>query len=128
MTHSESAECGLSTLTTLARALDDVCRSNAGVRGNSSFETESVPRISVHDYLIKRIYPYCQAFDSSVYLVAALYVHRLCKASKSVFPTMHNIHRLMATALLVASKATDGAAGLELGRRARRAGRAERGR
>ena len=49
-------------------------------------------------------------FDFVCFHVATWYLHRLCLIDPAYCPTLHNIHRLIVAALLVASKATDGAA------------------
>ena len=96
-------------LRTLAEALDRVCSSNVDLRGQSPtvFDAVSVPAMSVHCYLV-RMHRYTK-FDFVCFHVAAWYLHKLGELDAAFCPTLHNIHRLLVTALLVASKATDGA-------------------
>jgi len=95
------------TLRSLAMALERVCSSNADLRSNAPtvFDAVAVPAMSVHCYLV-RMRRYTK-FDFSCFMVAMTYLDRLCQEGSSYCPTMHNIHRLLVTALLVASKATD---------------------
>jgi len=91
----------------MAAAIDRVCSQNTDLRGvtPTMFDAVSVPAMSVHAYLV-RMRRYTK-FDFSCFLVAITYLDRLCRQGLSFCPTMHNIHRLVVTALLVASKATD---------------------
>lgn len=95
------------TLRALSLALERVCATNTDLRASSPtvFDAVSVPAMSVHCYLV-RMRRYTK-FDFSCFLVALTYLDRLCGQGTMFCPTMHNIHRLLVTALLVASKATD---------------------
>ena len=62
--------------------------------------------MSIQAYLV-RLRRYTK-FDITCFPVAVLYLADLCEAHGPAFcPTYHNIHRLLVTALLVASKAND---------------------
>lgn len=94
-------------LRALATALERVCGSNVDLRGMNPtvFDAVSVPAMSVHCYLV-RMHRYTK-FDFVCFHVAAWYLHRLGQLDPAYCPTLHNIHRLLVAALLVASKATD---------------------
>ena len=96
-------------LRVLATALERVCNANIDLRGTSPtvFDAVSVPAMSVHCYLV-RMHRYTK-FDFVCFHVATWYLHRLGVIDPAFCPTLHNIHRLLVAALLVASKATDGA-------------------
>lgn len=93
----------------MASMLEHICHQNADMRAVSPtmFDAVSIPAMSLHCYLV-RMRRYTK-FDFSCFFVAISYIERLCKQNVSLCPTMHNIHRLIVTAILVASKATDGA-------------------
>jgi len=94
-------------LRALATALERVCHSNVDLRSASPtvFDAVSVPAMSVHCYLV-RMHRYTK-FDFVCFHVATWYIHRLCQIDPAYCPTLHNVHRLIVAALLVASKATD---------------------
>jgi hypothetical protein len=96
-------------LRALATAIERVCNSNVDLRSISPtvFDAVSVPAMSVHCYLV-RMHRYTK-FDFVCFHVATWYLHRLAQIEPAYCPTLHNIHRLLVAALLVASKATDGA-------------------
>lgn len=96
-------------LRTLASALERVCSINCDLRSHfpTVFDAVSVPDMTIHCYLV-RLHRYTK-FDFVCFHVAAWYVLRLCQSDSACCPTMHNVHRLLIAALLVASKATDGA-------------------
>ena len=90
--------------------LQQLCDQNSDLRAKcpTIFDSVAKPTMSVHCYLI-RIRRYTK-FDSLCFLVALAYLRRLCEHHGPSFcPTHHNIHRLFITAVLVASKANDGA-------------------
>ena len=95
-------------LRALAAALERVCQVNCDLRSSSPtvFDAVAVPAMSIHCYLV-RLHRYTK-FDFVCFHVAAWYLGRLCREGSAYCPTMHNIHRLLIAALLVASKATDG--------------------
>ena len=94
-------------LRVLATALERVCNANIDMRSSSPtvFDAVSVPAMSVHCYLV-RMHRYTK-FDFVCFHVATWYLHRLGQIDPAYCPTLHNIHRLLVAALLVASKATD---------------------
>lgn len=96
-------------LRVLAAALERVCNLNCDLRATSPtvFDAVSVPAMSIHCYLV-RLHRYTK-FDFVCFYVATWYLRRLCLVDPAYCPTLHNIHRLLIAALLVASKATDGA-------------------
>lgn len=105
--HSEALDHQLQ-LRALATALERVCHINCDLRSTSPtvFDAVSVPAMSVHCYLV-RLHRYTK-FDFVCFHVATWYLHQLCVTDPAYCPTLHNIHRLLVAALLVASKATDG--------------------
>ena len=95
-------------LRALATALERVCGVNCDLRASSPtpFDAVAVPAMSIHAYLV-RLHRYTK-FDFVCFHVATWYLGRLCVQNPAYCPTMHNVHRLLVAALLVASKATDG--------------------
>ena len=94
----------------ISAVLQQLCDHNSDRRAScpTIFDSVAKPTMSVHCYLI-RIRRYTK-FDSLCFLVALAYLRRLCEQHGPSFcPTHHNIHRLFITAVLVASKANDGA-------------------
>jgi hypothetical protein len=94
----------------ISAVLQQLCDQNSDLRAKcpTIFDSVAKPTMSVHCYLI-RIRRYTK-FDSLCFLVALAYLRRLCdQHGPSFCPTHHNIHRLFITAVLVASKANDGA-------------------
>ena len=94
----------------ISAVLQQLCDQNSDLRAKcpTIFDSVAKPTMSVHAYLI-RIRRYTK-FDSLCFLVALAYLRRLCEQHGPSFcPTHHNIHRLFITAVLVASKANDGA-------------------
>jgi len=94
-------------LRAIASNIERICVQNSDLRAvcPTIFDAVSVPAMSVQCYLV-RMRRYTK-FDFTVFLVAISYLDRLCQLGVSYCPTIHNIHRLLVTALLVASKATD---------------------
>mmetsp|Transcript_33306 Transcript_33306/g.87662 ORF Transcript_33306/g.87662 Transcript_33306/m.87662 type:complete len:297 (+) Transcript_33306:134-1024(+) len=96
-------------LRALAVALERVCCLNRDLRSSSPtvFDAVAVPAMSIHCYLV-RLHRYTK-FDFICFHVATWYLARLCATPEgsAYCPTLHNIHRLLIAALLVASKATD---------------------
>lgn len=66
---------------------------------NSIFDNESIPKIGIKDYLI-RIMKYCKINKSTI-VIALVYIDRL---PSDFFISMFNIHKVILTAILVASK------------------------
>ena len=94
----------------ISAVLHQLCGHNSDLRAKSLtiFDCVAKPTMPVYDYLV-RIHYYTE-FDSVCFLVALVYLRRLCEQNGPAFcPTHHNIHRLMITALNVAAKANDGA-------------------
>ena len=89
----------------LALVLEFVCRTNNDLRDLSPtlFDAVCIPNMPLKDY-VERIRRYA-SLDFTCFLVALSYLDRLVSGSRSFCPTIHNIHRLLATSLLVASKA-----------------------
>ena len=98
-------------LRAIAVALERICRVNRDLRSSAPtvFDAVAVPAMSIHCYLV-RLHRYTK-FDFVCFHVAAWYLAKLCQTPEgsAYCPTLHNIHRLLIAALLVASKATDGA-------------------
>lgn len=97
-------------LRVLATALERVCSVNCDLRARSPtvFDAVSVPAMTIHCYLV-RLHRYTK-FDFVCFHVAMWYLARLCVEGGAAYcPTLHNVHRLLIAALLVASKSTDGA-------------------
>jgi hypothetical protein len=96
-------------LRSLAMILEAVCSSNADLRIDhpTRFDGVEAPAMSVTDYLARlRRYTRC---DINSFLVAITYINRLCNRSVAFCPTCHNIHRLLVSAIHIASKAMDDA-------------------
>jgi len=96
-------------LRAIAVALERICRVNRDLRSSAPtvFDAVAVPAMSIHCYLV-RLHRYTK-FDFVCFHVAAWYLAKLCQTPEgsAYCPTLHNIHRLLIAALLVASKATD---------------------
>ena len=94
----------------IAAVLEQLCDDNSDLRAFSPtmFDAVAKPPISIHCYLL-RIRRHTK-FDSICFLAALAYLRRLCDGHGApFFPTHYNIHRLLITAVLIASKANDGA-------------------
>ena len=93
----------------IAATLENVVRQNQDLRQSqpTSFDAVSAPAITVHRYL-SRIRQYTK-FQDECYVVALVYLDRLFQNHKAPFlPTAHNVHRLVITSVLLASKFYDG--------------------
>jgi hypothetical protein len=66
---------------------------------NSIFDNESIPKISIKEYLI-RIMKYCKINKSTI-VIALVYIDRL---PSDFFISMYNIHKVILSSILVASK------------------------
>ncbi|XP_073023200.1 cyclin-U2-1 [Primulina eburnea] len=66
------------------------------------FDCGEVPDMSIQAYL-ERIYRYTRA-GSSVYVVAYIYIDRLCQLYPEFRIGSRNVHRLLVTTIMVASK------------------------
>lgn len=94
----------------IAATLENVVQQNQDLRQSqpTSFDAVSAPSITVHRYL-SRIRQYTK-FQDECYVVALVYLDRLFQNHKAPFlPTAHNVHRLIITSVLLASKFYDGA-------------------
>lgn len=92
----------------IAATLENVVRQNQDLRQSqpTSFDAVSAPAITVHRYL-SRIRQYTK-FQDECYVVALVYLDRLFQNHKAPFlPTAHNVHRLVITSVLLASKFYD---------------------
>jgi len=97
------------SLRNLSIIFEKLCGSNHDLRSvtPTRFDGVDVPGMSVSSYLARlRRYTHC---DFNSFLVAITYIKRLCGRDVAFCPTHHNIHRLLVTGLLVASKAMDDA-------------------
>ncbi|XP_073138109.1 cyclin-U2-1 [Henckelia pumila] len=66
------------------------------------FESDEAPDMSIQSYL-ERIYRYTRA-GSSVYVVAYVYIDRICQLYPEFRIGSRNVHRLLVTTIMVASK------------------------
>jgi len=92
----------------MAAVIEQLCDNNTDMRAVSPtiFDSVARPTMSVHSYLV-RIRRYTK-FDSTCFLVAMAYLRLLCAwHGPSFCTTHHNIHRLLITSVLIASKAND---------------------
>jgi len=97
-----------SYLTTIAHVIGRLCDCNRDLRATSptSFDSVEAPCMSVHSYL-QRIRRYTR-FDDMCFLIALAYLGRIAQAGgPSLCLTHHNVHRLLVTALVLASKSSD---------------------
>lgn len=67
---------------------------------NSAFYTESIPQISIHDYLI-RIIKYTH-IEQSTLICALIYIDRL--SSSGIIINEHTIHKVLFTSILLSMK------------------------
>lgn len=95
------------TLKLISALLTDVSNSNDDLRGSepTPFDAISCPDMSVYSYLA-RIRKYTK-FDRECFPIALVYLMRLRAEGPMFAATPHNVHRLLITALLLASKASD---------------------
>ncbi|KAJ1617985.1 cyclin-domain-containing protein [Pavlovales sp. CCMP2436] len=92
----------------IAANLENVVNQNHDLRQSqpTSFDAVSAPSITVHRYLL-RIRQYTK-FQDECYVVALVYLDRLFAQHKAPYlPTAHNVHRLIITSVLIASKFYD---------------------
>lgn len=91
-------------LGTLVVVLDTISHLNGSLRDDAptAFDAVAIPTMKLSDY-VKRLQRYT-SFNFTCFLVALTYIDRLCVQSRSFCPTRHNVHRLLVTTLLVASK------------------------
>nr|XP_043626602.1 cyclin-U2-1-like [Erigeron canadensis] len=66
------------------------------------FDCNETPDMTIQSYL-ERIFRYTRA-GPSVYVVAYVYIDRFCRSLPEFRITAHNVHRLLITTIMVASK------------------------
>lgn len=69
---------------------------------NRVFDCHETPDMTIQSYL-ERIFKYTKA-GPSVYVVAYVYIDRFCQANPGFRITSRNVHRLLITTIMVASK------------------------
>ncbi|KAM7261075.1 hypothetical protein ACFE04_026550 [Oxalis oulophora] len=69
---------------------------------NRMFDCHETPDMSIQSYL-ERIFKYTRA-GPSVYVVAYVYIDRFCQANPGFRINQRNVHRLLITTIMVASK------------------------
>lgn len=106
MVYSEDAR-EVAILKLIGSLLADVTESNCDLRRESPtvFDAVSCPDMSVYSYLA-RIRKYTK-FDVECFPIALIYLMRLRSVGPMFAVTPHNVHRMLITALLLASKASD---------------------
>ena len=72
-----------------------------GKKDNSPFVHEHAPKISILDYLL-RIQKYSN-IENSTFIIALIYIDRICEKKKIIL-TKYNIHRILFTSILIATK------------------------
>jgi hypothetical protein len=72
-----------------------------GKKDNSPFVHEHAPKISIFDYLL-RIQKYSN-IENSTFIIALIYIDRICEKKKIIL-TKYNIHRILFTSILIATK------------------------
>ena len=70
-------------------------------KDHSPFAHEHAPKISLFDYLL-RIQKYSN-IENSTFIIALIYIDRICQ-KKGIILTKYNIHRLLFTSILIATK------------------------
>lgn len=70
--------------------------------GTRVFDCHEIPDMTIQSYL-ERIFRYTRA-GPSVYVVAYVYIDRFCQANPGFRIHARNVHRLLITTLMVASK------------------------
>jgi len=97
----------LRALRVIAQRLDNLCAGNVDLRKSSPspFDLVNAPKMTLECYLARLSRN--TKFDFVCFFVALTYMERLCVKERSFCPTAYNVHRLLCTVLLVASKATD---------------------
>jgi len=85
--------------------LDSICARNADLRRElpTVFDSTIAASVSPGAYMdrLRKL----TEFEEAIFLVALTFIDRLCQCSVAARPTHFNIHRLILTALCVASKA-----------------------
>lgn len=75
-------------------------------RNKTHFDSAHAPPMGISDYLTKRIHRYFLCSESC-YVLALVYMDRLGKVDPAMAVCDLNVHRMLATALLVAAKFND---------------------
>jgi len=93
------------TLRLITLTLDRICNTNRELRDDcpTPFDAVAIPAMPLVAY-VARLRRYTK-LDFVCFLVALTYMDQLCQQDGAFCPTLHNIHRLLVTSLLVASKA-----------------------
>jgi hypothetical protein len=99
----------ISVLARVLHRLIDINHSNASISGSPAaksplFDSSSNPPISIIAYL-QRIQKFAKCSDA-VFIVALIYIDRLIELRNIVLTSL-NVHRIIITSILLASKTTD---------------------
>ncbi|KAI3420754.1 Cyclin [Psidium guajava] len=78
------------------------CPSRVGKTPRGVFDCHETPDMTIQSYL-ERIFRYTRAVPS-VYVVAYVYIDRFCQANPGFRINARNVHRLLITTIMVASK------------------------
>ncbi|PKI54034.1 hypothetical protein CRG98_025581 [Punica granatum] len=78
------------------------CSWTGGDRARMVFDCSERPDMTIQSYL-ERISRYTRA-GPSVYVIAYVYIDRFCQANPGFRITLRNVHRLLITTIMVASK------------------------
>ncbi|KAK7256530.1 hypothetical protein RIF29_29983 [Crotalaria pallida] len=73
-----------------------------GISTNNIFDCREIPDMTIQSYL-ERIFRYTRA-GPSVYVVAYVYIDRFCQNNPGFRINARNVHRLLITTIMVASK------------------------
>lgn len=96
-------------LQVLSDVLNSLCEQSLGLGISNSpvtlFHAYQVPKITIKDYL-KRLarFPNC---SEECFIIALIYIERLMCTNKHFFLNYNNVHRLIATSVMVATKYFD---------------------
>ena len=86
---------------TLNSIIQNNKKNKNGKKDNSPFVHEHAPKISIFDYLL-RIQKYSN-IENSTFIIALIYIDRICEKKKIIL-TKYNIHRILFTSILIATK------------------------
>ncbi|XP_038875511.1 cyclin-U2-1 [Benincasa hispida] len=86
----------------IAKNYMSICRDHSSSRAGVVFDCHEAPDMSIQCYL-ERIFRYTRAAPC-VYVVAYVYIDRFCQQNPSFRITLRNVHRLLITTVMVASK------------------------
>ncbi|OIW19034.1 hypothetical protein TanjilG_10595 [Lupinus angustifolius] len=76
--------------------------SKAMIKNTNMFDSKEIPDMTIESYL-ERIFKYTRA-GPSVYVVAYVYIDRFCHNNPGFWINATNVHRLLITTIMVASK------------------------